>query len=432
MTRFLWILSNISSRLWFSAALYGIAAIATALAAIFLKDYIPFDLPQKIGSDAVDSILNILAASMLSVTIFSLSTMVSAYSAATNNGSPRATKLLIEDKISHRALATFLGTFIFSIVGIIALKTGVYGEEGRLVLFVVTIGVILMIVVTLLRWIEYLARLGRVNETIDRVETVTTDSFKKRLKTPYLGGAAMLDVAHIPKNTTPVSADVIGYVQHIDMPHLSDIAKEHALTIYVTALPGKFLDTTLPVAHVAGKCNTDIIKAIRKGFITGNERSFQQDPRFGIAVLHEIASRALSPAVNDPGTAIHVIGSVVRILSLWAKRHDMADKDEPSYPKIHVLPLQMADIFDDFFPAVSRDGAPNLEVHIRLQKAYEALARTQDNDLKQSVEKHAALSLKRALQALALKDDADILQALATTIRETCVTPATGNTETRS
>jgi uncharacterized membrane protein len=47
-------------------------------------------------------------------------------------------------------------------------------------------------------------------------------------------------------------------------------------------------------------------------------RYFDEDPRFGLITLSEIASRALSPAVNDPGTAIQIISSYVRLFSLWA------------------------------------------------------------------------------------------------------------------
>lgn len=413
MTRIFWFLSKIYSRMWFSASLYGIAAVLTALAAIYFKQFIPDDWPRKIGADAVDSILNIMAASMLSVTIFSLSTMVAAYSSVTSSVTPRATKLLIEDKISHRALSTFLGTFIFSIVGIVALKAGAYGESGRFILFVVTIGVIAMIVVTLLRWIEYLARLGRVNETINLVQDVTYNALDARIKTPYLGGEPLLKDEDLPGIHTPVFSGITGYVQHIDMPHLHNITKKNNARIYILALPGKFLDEGLPLAAVTGIEDEQILNEIRNGFITGQERSFRQDPRFGIAVLHEIACRALSPAVNDPGTAIHVIGSAVRILTLWSKRSDYTGPNyEPDYPGVFVPPLKVSDLFEDFFPPVSRDGASNLEVHLRLQRAYQALRRTGDDDLQAMAHIHSALSLKRALSSLSLEEDKAKLESI--------------------
>ncbi|MEJ1268514.1 DUF2254 family protein [Pantoea ananatis] len=79
----------------------------------------------------MDNILNILASSMLAVTTFSLSTMVTAFGSATTHVTPRAMKLVVEDSTTQNVLATFIGSFLFSLVGIIALNMGAYGEQGR-------------------------------------------------------------------------------------------------------------------------------------------------------------------------------------------------------------------------------------------------------------------------------------------------------------
>ena len=165
-----WILRRLSRRIWVRATLFSLGGVVTALAATWLSPYIPNDLPTQIGSDAVDNILSIIASSMLTVTTFSLSTMVAAYSAATSNVTPRATRLVIEDTTTHNVLSTFIGSFLFSLVGIIALSTGLYGDKGRVVLFAVTLLVIAAIVVTLLRWIDHLSSLGRVTQIADHVQ----------------------------------------------------------------------------------------------------------------------------------------------------------------------------------------------------------------------------------------------------------------------
>ena len=61
---------------------------------------------------------------MLAVTTFSLNVMTSAYGSAANNVTPRATRLLREDPVTQNVLSTFIGSFLFSIVGIVVLKTG--------------------------------------------------------------------------------------------------------------------------------------------------------------------------------------------------------------------------------------------------------------------------------------------------------------------
>ena len=100
-----WWLNQIVRRIWFRATLFSVGGVVTALLAVAFSSYIPAELPAKIGADAVDKILGIIASSMLTVTTFSLSTMVAAYSAATNNVTPRATKLVMEDSTTQNVLA---------------------------------------------------------------------------------------------------------------------------------------------------------------------------------------------------------------------------------------------------------------------------------------------------------------------------------------
>lgn len=65
--------------------------------------------------------------------------------------------------------------------------------------------------------------------------------------------------------------------------------------------------------HLSEKVEAELIEA----FVVGDQRTFDNDPRFGLVVLAEIADRALSPAVNDPSTAIDVIGTLTRLLCNW-------------------------------------------------------------------------------------------------------------------
>ena len=141
---------------------------------------------------------------------------------------------------------------------------------------------------------------------------------------------------------------------------------------------------------------------MRDAFSISAERSFDQDPRFGISVLAEIASRALSPAVNDAGTAIDVISRAVRVMTIWTEE---VEREEPLYPEVHVPELTVDDLFYDFFSPIARDGAGNAEVRIRLQKAFAALIRTGDQRFVDNARRHSALALKRALETLEFEDD---------------------------
>ena len=398
-----WLLLRLSRRLWFRAALISLLAVAAALVSLLISPYLPDGLSAKIGADAVDSILSIIATSMLTVTTFSLSTAVSAYGAATSNVTPRATKLLIEDTTTQNVLATFVGSFLYSLVAIITLSMGAYGERGRVVLFAVTILVILLIVVTLLRWIDYLLKLGRVGETTEAVEDAAASAMRARHLHPYLGGSRLRETdGAIPQDTAAVFSKHIGYVQHVDLGAIASCAKSAGGQVFLRALPGTFVNRYRPIALCAGFGEASELAVVRDAFSISAERSFDQDPRFGISVLAEIASRALSPAVNDAGTAIDVISRAVRVMTIWTEE---VEREEPIYPEVHVPELTVNDLFYDFFSPIARDGAGNAEVQIRLQKAFAALIRTGDQRFVDNARRHSALALKRALETLEFEDD---------------------------
>lgn len=414
-----WALARLTKRLWFRASLFSLLGIATALLAIFFKDFVPASLPTRIGADAVDKILGIIASSMLAVTTFSLSTMVSAYSAASSGVTPRATTLVMEDSTTQNALATFIGSFLFSLVGIIALSTGAYGAQGRVVMFAVTIAVVILIVYTLLRWIDHLSKLGRVGETIDRVEQATFDAIGGRANWPFLGAAEYPAELKLLNSIPAVTGTETGYVQHIDVQALGSVAKEFDARIYVEVLPGTFVHEGMVLAKVlqSNQTGTEDIEAIEKQILAaitiGIRRTFEHDPRFGLSVLSEIASRALSPAVNDPGTAIDIVGRGVRCFTQLAKQSDDVGEIDSACMQVHLRGLNVDDLFDDFFAPIARDGAGVIEVDIRMMKALVSLGEINPRLFEVICRQHALLLLKRAQTALALDEEKTQLSQIA-------------------
>jgi uncharacterized membrane protein len=422
IARWRWLFHQITKRLWFRASLFSLLGIATALLAVVFNDFIPASLPARIGADAVDKILGIIASSMLAVTTFSLSTMVTAYGAASSGVTPRATTLVMEDTTTQNALATFIGSFLFSLVGIIALSTGAYGTQGRVLLFAVTIAVVILIVYTLLRWIDHLSRLGRVGETIDRVETAAILAIEHRVQWPFLGGVAYPADLGLPASAQPVMCPCTGYIQHVDVSALGLITETHNIRIYVDVVPGSFVHQDMPLAYCVAM-NSETLEApeaiaekIMATLSIGVRRTFEHDPRFGLSVLSEIASRALSPAVNDPGTAIDVIGRGVRTLTAWGKSRLPVRDIEPACEQVYLRGLEVDDLFDDFFAPISRDGAGLIEVNLRLLKALITLAGINPERFRGACARQADLLLKRSDALLVLQEEKDRLVELSRTL----------------
>ncbi|MFN3847726.1 MAG: DUF2254 family protein, partial [Paracoccaceae bacterium] len=138
LTRWNWLLSRLVRQLWFRATLVGLLGVAAAVVGVLADRFVPEDWDLEMGTEAVDNLLTILASSMLAVTTFSLTTVTTALGQATTNTSPRATRLLMQDGVTQNVLSTFVGAFLFSIVGIVVLQAQAYGENGRAVMFFAT------------------------------------------------------------------------------------------------------------------------------------------------------------------------------------------------------------------------------------------------------------------------------------------------------
>lgn len=409
MSYWRWLWHKWSHLLSVRATLIALFGIAGAIIAATIESYIPWDFPTEIGADAVGSILNIIASSMLAVTTFSLSIMTAAFGSASSNATPRAAKLLMEDTLTHSVLSTFIGSFLFSIVGIIVLSTGSYGERGRFILFLFTIVVLVLIVVALLRWINHLTQLGRLSSTTTAVENVAIEALQERLKAPYLGGHAFTDELVVPAQCKELRLDSIGYIQFIDVERLAKITGERELYLHV--LPGAFIYPHEVVASLSGEWSDEELLTLSKAFIVGNERSFEQDPRFSLMVLGEIGSRALSTAINDSGTVIDVLGRLTRVLLHWSDA-DKRDQIEPLYPQLFIKPLSVDDLFEDAFMLLARDGAGLIEVQLKLAKSLVILGQCGNLSFREAAKAQAALALARAESVLSLEVDKQRVRAI--------------------
>jgi len=387
--------------LWFRPALYAFLALAVLAVAPFVAHLLPGGLMKLIGLSGVYDLLDALANTLLAVAIFSLGIMASSLHAASSATSPRVRPLLVEDSTARAAISTFIGGFVFAVVGIVGLSTGYYSDASKVLLFFVTCALLLALIVALIRWIGRLSRLGGVAESVDLVETATRQSLKDLASDPLLGGAPS---AGRPAHGVPVAPDRPGFIQAIDADSLGGLAQEIGADLHLVARPGAFVGPGWPLLLASRNLSKEEEDRLRATFLVGRRRTFEKDPRFGLTVLSEIASRALSPAVNDPGTAIYVITASVSLLSDWAGEASTASPPA-RHPRLRVEPLPVGDLLDDAFRWIARDGAGQLEVQLWLQKALAMLAAQDEARFGRAARRLSAEALERADAALALPAD---------------------------
>ena len=372
-----------NEQLWFKPAWWGVLATVVALMASVANRFVAEDLVPAIDQQTLQGLLTIIASSMLSVSTFSLSILVQAFSSAAGSASPRALRVIMADDNAQTAIAAFIAAFIYSVIALMALGVGYYGATGRFVLLLFTVVVMVNVIIMLIRWINTLSRLGRMGYTIERVEQTAAKALREYREQPLLGGQASVDGERVAG--VVVHAASSGHVHHVEMHRLQQLAETLGAEIHLRVRPGSFVCGGQPVACVdmskaaregdgGTELDAGVLEQIRAAIEIGADRSFEQDPRFGVVVLGEIGQRALSAAVNDAGTAITVAGALARVLADGVMASVKDPEREILHPRVFVPVLDEADFIRDSFMPLQRDAGGLFEVQMRFIKVLDGIA----------------------------------------------------------
>ena len=392
--------------LWFTPAAYAVLAVLVLLFAPAAAVLLPDEFNKLIGLDGVGDLLGVLANTLLAVAIFSLGIMVSSLQAAASAATPRARPLMMQDRTAQNAISVFIGGFIFSIVGTMGLSTSYYGPPARVILFMATCLVIVSVIYALLRWIARLSNLGDVSEVVDLLEAAADEALAELARRPLLGGVAL---EAMPDHGVPLRAGEFGFVQAIDDQMFTALSSEQDVDFYLGVRPGTYVDSTTVLLKTSKALDEETTKSVRAAFVIGGERTFEADPRYCLIVLSETASKALSAGINDPGTAIDVLGTALRVLARWSS---LARETTASVtcPRLHVPPVTVEEMVGDAFRWIARDGAGQLEVQVRLQKALRSLAAHDPAHFGEAARTMSQEAFARAKIGLELAEDVEILE----------------------
>jgi uncharacterized membrane protein len=403
-----WIL-RFSRRLLVRASAYGAFAVLAALAAVWFAPFVPRELSERLGGDAVEGVLTALASSLLAVATFSLSAMVVAYTAASAQLTPRAATFVTTDGATQGALATFVGAFIFTIVALVALGANYYGAEGRTILFIATLVMVTLVAVRLIGWIDHVSRLAQHGHILSKIEDAARASLRARGARRYLGGKPLKTPS---AKGMRVPAVRTGYIANIDPGTLQKIAQRVDATIEVLVSPGDFVVRGAPLVNVVGaRALTDEGRsAICSAFTSSPARTIEQDPVYAMQILVEVAARALSPGVNDPGTAILVVDSLYRLLEEWVL-DDKSGAERAEHDRLRARDMDGRTLIARSLGDVGRYGAGDVAVATRVQAALAALARACEGDLARYARMEAEIALERAERALPLDLDRECVRA---------------------
>ncbi len=413
MTKIEFILRELRAKLWVKPSVMGLLAVGWVILAYAYASLLPEKLEFGVKRDILLNLLGILASTMLTVATFSVSAMVGAYSAVSTTATPRATRIVMSDRTSQNALTSFLSAFIYAIVALVALSILEYGNNGRLLLFIGYVVMVVWVLVSFVKWVDRVSNLGRMGDTLERVEAACGEAFSSPVLMGTLGARSAEGEA--PAGTEILS-EQLAYLRNVDVSALDAVAGELGALIRLHCRPGAFVDKMDSLAVLVGgkKPDEEAMRRIHAAFQMGDSRRVEVDPRFGLVMFAEIADRALSPGVNDPGTAISVLGTLVRLLEKW--NCHTREREEVRFKNVEVPPFDPQDLMDDAFTAISRDGAGIFEVGVRLQKTLQTLAKLGNPELRAAAIRHSRLALEQSDAALGTEEHRMIIHKLATAV----------------
>ena len=265
--------------------------------------------------------------------------------------SPRL-NLFRDDPIVWRTFALAIGVFVFSVT-----TTLVIGDQQKVSVIVPTAEVIAVLAaLALIRSLQVKAfasiQLAPTLSAIAAHGRGIIDDLYRRPWTPARPPRAPMP----PRRRAVLWPHRQAILQQLDLGHLLRAADD--AVIVLRAGMGDTLQQGAPVADLHGGDVADT--AVLAGLVTGPERTFQQDPLFAFRLLADIAMRALSPAVNDPATAVQVLDTIESLLQALAARDlDVADVADSAGTVRVVLALPSWDDYlrtalDDLIESASR------------------------------------------------------------------------------
>lgn len=266
-----------------------------------------------VAEDAKTIVTTISSAMMTFIgVVFSISLV--AVQMASGQFSPRIVRIFIRSRITKAAFSVFLATFLLSLLVLTSYESETDPRYVRSVPLVQSILTLLMVGLSLLLFVAYVnstLRLMRVGHVVDRI---TWEAFRVIEKTPAHGPAV--------RELGEVTAQLrhrgrAGVLRDVNVVLLVAAARRHGVVLRLLPRIGDFVVPGTPILAVYGGT---VPQRVAAAVSVGIERTFHQDLGFGLRQLSDIALRALSPAVNDPTTAVQCLDRIVQFLAALADR----------------------------------------------------------------------------------------------------------------
>jgi uncharacterized membrane protein len=354
---------------WRVPSIYAACAIAAGLALPRLETRFVPHLMSDISVSAATAMYSSIASGMIALTaiVFSVTFVMVQFSATAY--SPRLVLWLARDPLLSHALGVFMATFLYALAALAWVDRG-----GGRVPFISSMTVLGLLLVSIAFFVALVHRIARLQ--VNRLLAFTGERGREVIDALYPAldsatTAPTCDRLDVAKKTPSQICSYRGRplaVQAIHIDALRYMAEQSGGVMEVLSAVGDTLLDSTPLVHFYDSRIFIDEDVLRGAFQLGEERSFDQDPKYALRLLVDIAVKALSPAINDPTTAVQALDQIADLLlRLSRRRVEIGTYRDPQGQLRLVIPFPT---WDDFlclaFDEICRYGATSVQVMRRM------------------------------------------------------------------
>ncbi|MDQ4075201.1 MAG: DUF2254 domain-containing protein [Chloroflexota bacterium] len=275
------------------------------------------------SSDAARTMLGALASAMLTVATLAFSILMVAVVQTANAYSPRILREYLADTGNQHVLGILIGTFLYTLLVLRRVEDVFIPMVASSVALLLS----LVAVVAFVYFINHVAHSIEVSSMVVRIyeesEELLDRLFPRHLGQPWRDGK----VPDLPKGEPfLILTTKSGYIEAIASDPLLKAVTEADAVLRLERMIGDYVLEGTPLGSLWPAENADeaLQKEIQGAIVLGKERTMVEDLLFGVRQLSDVALRALSPAVNDPATAVRCINALGSLLADMARLPDIS------------------------------------------------------------------------------------------------------------
>jgi uncharacterized membrane protein len=329
--------------------------------------------PSHADPQVAQVILAGIAASIMTVVSIVFAILLMTLTLASMQFSPRIIVSFARDRVTQWTLGIFLGTFSYCMAALPAARS-VPHPFAPVITVLGAMLLALACVAWLLFFIHHISQAISVNHIVDRIASETEAMIVDAM--PYPRRHTHMRESDLSKPDaweTSILSEVSGYIRFVDTKRLVDLAKSYRVKVHVLRRVGQFVPAGIPLLMVykGDRLSREGITGLRGAFDFGPTRTLQQDVEFGVLQIVDIALKAISPAVNDPSTAIGCVDQLSRILIRFASREppESVLYDPPGVVRLSIPWTDFGRLLDSAFDQIRMYSKKDVAVSLRLLRA---------------------------------------------------------------